>query len=174
MALKRTLKPYLVAGLATMLFATLVIFLPQRRTTGEAELYYGPPISHASVQHEIFGNTGVPLQQLNGVKIFNADTGRFTYYFEYIANKQDTLRRIAALPFLKDNRRTSLSYQLLDSFENPLDGSKLSKEEYEASSFYWDARGEEFTFYECYRSPMKHTILLSKNSDRVLHKVEVI
>ena len=135
-------------------FAALVIYLPKKEELdGQYKLYFGIPVSEASVEHEVFSNSRLSLEQLNGVRILNSDTGKYTYYFEYIANKQDTLRAISALPFLKDN-------------------TALTQEERDGTSFFWNARAEDFTFYECYKSPVKHTILLSKTSDRILHKVE--
>lgn len=157
------------------IFAALVIYLPnQEAIKGQYEIYFGIPISDASVQHEVFGDENFVLQQLHGVRIINPDTGKFTYYFEYIANKQDTLRRIASLPFLKDNRPSSLACEVMYSPLNPLDNSALTQEELDATSFFWNARADEFTFYECYKSPVKHTLLLSKTSDHILHKVEFI
>lgn len=156
-------------------FAALVVYLPnQEAVKGQYEIYFGIPISDASIAHEIFNDPGFRLQQLNGVKIFNPDTGTYTYYFEYIANKQDTVRRISALPFLKDNRPSSLACELMNAQLSPLDNAALTQEERDATSFFWNVRADEFIFYECYKSPVKHTLLLSKTSDRILHKVEFI
>ncbi len=168
-------KRYLIAGVCMAIFATLAVYLPNEKASeGKYEIYFGIPISEASVAQEIFGNADFKLQQLNGVKILNLDTGKYTYYFEYIANKQDTLRNINALPFLKDNRPSSLVCELMNSLVNPLDNSSLTQEQRDATSFFWDARVDEFVFYECYKSPVKHTVLLSKTSERILHKVEYL
>lgn len=157
------------------LFAALTIYLPiKERSDGLSELYFSIPVNEASVAYEFFGDADFELRQLNGVKILNPDTGNYTYYFEYIANKQDTLRRISALPFLKDNRPSSLACELMNSSLNPLDNTALTQEERDATSFFWNAHADEFIFYECYKSPVKHTLLLSKTSDRILHKVEFI
>jgi hypothetical protein len=170
-----TIKNYFRAALIMGVFAALAIYLPnQEAIDGQHEIYFGIPASEASVAQQVFGNADFGLRQLNGVRIVNRDTGKYTYYFEYIANKQDTLRRIAALPFLKDNRPSSLACELMYSPLNPLDNSALSQEERDATSFFWDVRADEFTFYECYKSPVKHTLLISKTSDRILHKVELI
>jgi hypothetical protein len=155
-------------------FAALVIYLPTNRKTESQPWIYESNIADASVKNEIFQDPSAQIDQLHGVKVVDRTTGKFTYYFEYIANKQDTLRRIAALPFLKDNRPSSLSVELMESALNPLDGSILSQEEREATSFFWEAQAEEFIFYECYKSPVKHTLLISKTSNHILHKVELV
>lgn len=168
-----TIKKYFRAALIMGFFAALVIYLPKKEELdGQYKLYFGIPVSEASVEHEVFSNSRLSLEQLNGVRILNYDTGKYTYYFEYIANKQDTLRAISALPFLKDNRPSSLMCELMNAPVNPLDNTALTQEERDGTSFFWNARAEDFTFYECYKSPVKHTILLSKTSDRILHKVE--
>lgn len=167
------LKPYLVSGLLIVLFAAAATYLPgDERAANEFTRYFGP-VSQASV-HEFFNDPYLSLQQRNGVKVLNPDTGKFTYYFEYIADRQDTLRRIAEMPFLKDNGVSSIACELLNTDSNPLDPGSLTEEEQEATSFFWSARAEDFIFYECYKSPVKHTLLLSKTSDRILHKVEFI
>lgn len=170
-----TIKNYFRAAGIMAFFAALAVYLPTKKALEEQyEIYFGLPATYASVTQEFFNDAGFNLKQLNGVKVINPDTGRYTYYFEYIANKQDTLRRVAALPFLKDNRPSSLMCELMNAPLNPLDDSGLTAEARDAASFFWDARADEFTFYECYKSPVKHTLLLSKTSDRILHKVEFI
>ena len=157
------------------IFATLAMYLPNKKVVEDRyEMYFGIPITDASVAHEFFSDQDFQVQQLHGVKIVNPDTGKVTYYFEYIANKQDTLRRIAALPFLKDNRPSSLACELMNSSVDPLDNAALTQEERDVTAFFWQSRAEDFIFYECYKSPVKHTLLLSKTSDRILHKVEFI
>ena len=169
------IKNYFRAALIMGFFAALTIYLPsQREICSENEMYFGTPVSDASVAYEFFNDSDFRPQQLNGVKVLNPDTGKYTYYFEYIANKQDTLRMISALPFLKDNRPSSLTCELMNASFDPLDNSALTQEGRDATSFFWNIRGEDFTFYECYKSPVKHTLLLSKTTDRILHKVEFI
>lgn len=170
-----TIKNYFRAALIMGFFAALTIYLPNKKQLeNQFEIYFSIPVSHASVTHEFFNDASINLQQLNGVKVINPDTGKYTFYFEYIANKQDTLRLISALPFLKDNRPSSLTCNLMNVSFDPLDNSTLTQEERDATSFFWNAHAEDFTFYECYKSPVKHTLLLSKTSDRILHKVEFI
>lgn len=155
-------------------FAAFIIHLPESRKAESPVWNSGYAISDASVQNEIFKDPSFQVQQSAGVKVYHAETGKVVYYFDYIANKQDTLRRIAALPFRKDNRPSSLSCELMDSPINPLTVLPSSEEIKNATAFFWENEAEEFTFYECYKSPVKHTLLLSKTSDRILHKVEFI
>lgn len=170
----RTIKNYIRAAVIMGLFAALVIYLSAHRKAVNSFSDSPYVINHASVKHEFFKDPSFELEELNGIRIEDRQTGKVTYYFEYMANKQDTLRRIAALPFKKDNRPSSLTCMLMESAHNPLVDTNLSGEEREVAAFFLEADGEEFTFYECFKSPVKHTLLLSKNSDRILHKVEMV
>jgi hypothetical protein len=169
-----TIKNHLRAALIMGFFAALTIYITDKNKEELPVWEDTSMISSASVLHDVYQDMSADIQQLNGVRLRDSRTGKFVYYFEYIANKQDTLRRISAMPFLKDNNPSSLSVELMESSLSPLDNSALSPEEREATSFFWNKKGEEYTFYECSKSPMKHTLLLSKTSDRILHKVEFI
>lgn len=167
-----TIKRYLIAGACMIIFATLTLYLPDEKLIFSPADNFGIPVSDASVAYEFFNDPDFKLEQLNGVKIFNADTGKYTYYFEYLANKQDTIRRISALSFLKDNHPSSIVCELMNSPLDPLDNSALTQEQRDATAFFCNAQAADYVFYECYKSPVKHTLLLSKTSDRILHKVE--
>lgn len=132
-------------------------------------------ISHASVRSDIFNNSFDHVQEIYGVKISYNDQNKYAYYFEYRANALDTLKAIEALPFDPYGRVSSTACVLMNSGENPLDERHVFPEEVQqATAFFWNANAEEFTFYECIRSPEKHIVLISKTSDRILHKVESI
>lgn len=139
------LKNYIRAAAVITLFAALTIYLPHKKIT-QQEIYFGAPVSEVSVKAEFFGDANFVIQELQGVRIMSAETGKPTYYFEYIANKQDTLRRISTLPFKRDNRKSSLSCELMNAPFNPLENSALSVEEKKASAFFWEANAEEFIF----------------------------
>jgi hypothetical protein len=168
------LKKYTRAILIMGGFAAFILCLPIEK---KAEYFYeaGSPffIQQAFVETDIFGNAFPgKIEQLHGIRIDDQQTGKYAYYFEYVANKQDTLRRISTLPFLKDNRLSSTNCMLMESDSNPLIEKSIHSEVREATAFFWNTDADEFTFYECYKSPVKHTVLLSKTSDRILHKVE--
>lgn len=132
-------------------------------------------ISHASVRSDIFKYSFVDVHEIHGVKISCNDQNKYAYYFEYRANALDTIRAIEALPFDPYGRVSSTSCVLMNSDENPLEERTAFPEEVQhAIAFFWNANPEDFTFYECIRSPEKHMVLISKTSDRILHKVESI
>jgi hypothetical protein len=112
------------------------------------------------------------IQESKGVKATYV-TGRFTTYFEYNANQQDLLKTINTLPFDINTRLSDTLCRKIDG-QFSLSGKQfLSNEEIESSSFFWNINPEDFTYYECIKSPMRHTILLDKHSNRILHRIEI-
>jgi hypothetical protein len=162
----------LKAAMITGVFAAFVIYLPTDRTHSKS----GLSMSYASVQADIFNHVSLEsIQELHGVKIIDYDHQKVEYYFEYEANLVDTLKIVASLPFAIDDNISYVAPVLMENDANPLEVNPTFTEEIrEATAFFWNAKPEEFTFYECVKSPMKHTILISKTSSRVLHKVESI
>ena len=169
---KTLLKNFTKAALITGIFAAFIIYLPSKQTNS------GPAysISYASVQADIFNNISINgIQEIHGVKIIDYDHQKIEYYFEYEANELDTLKMIANLPFAIDDHVSNVAPVRMESSINPLKVNNAFTEEIkDAISFFSNAKAEEFTFYECVKSPMKHTLLVSKTSSRILHKVESI
>jgi hypothetical protein len=136
--------------------------------------FANPQITQATlldtVSEKLLSN--LTIQELKGVKATYV-TGRYTCYFEYNANQHDILKVINTLPF---NINTRLSDTLCRKIDEPfsLSGKRiLSDQEVASSVFFWNINPEDFTYYECIKSPMRHTILLDKHSNRILHRIEI-
>lgn len=116
--------------------------------------------------------SNLSIQELKGVKATYV-TGRYTCYFEYNANQQEVLRAIDILPFDINTRLSDTQCRKMDS-DFSLSGKHiLSNQEINSSAFFWNINTEDFIYYECIKSPMRHTILLDKHSNRVLHRIEI-
>jgi hypothetical protein len=132
-------------------------------------------ITNASLQTDILHKATIEgLKQLHGVRITYVDRTKIAYYFEYEANVQDTLKVIGSLPFVIDDNASSLECTLMESKTNPLETMETSEQVREATAFFWNLKPSDFIFYECAKSPLKHTLLISKTSSRILHKIESI
>lgn len=167
---------YFRAALITGFFAALVIYLPADRSNRIMDPESVSGIVLASIQEDILqGATIANLKEINGIRIVYNDYSKCTFYFKYQADPYDTLKVIGDLPFVLDDNASSVACFLMNSNSNPLDENKtLTKQELEASSFFWNSKPEEYTFYECIKSPFKHTVLISRSSPVILHKVETI
>jgi hypothetical protein len=153
----------------TGVFAAFVIYLPS-----DPQSKSGLSLSYASVQADIFNQVG-NIHEIHGVKIMDHDRQKVEYYFEYEATEVDTLKMVASLPFTIDDHPSNLAPVPMESSTNPLEvNPTFTAEILDAIAFFSNAKADEFTFYECVKSPMKHTILISKTSSRILHKVESI
>ena len=51
---------------------------------------------------------------------------------------------------------------------------KISAIEFENSGNFWNVEENEFDVYECLKTPIRHTLLISKTTKRVLHRIEFI
>ena len=129
-------------------------------------------VSDSSV-HEILGHSIENIQEIHAVKVSRAD--KVSFYFEYEADHTKVLSLLASMSFRLDNNNSSVQCGLMNSESNPLlCFGALSQVERDASSFFWSANATDYTFYECTKSPLKHTMLVSKTSSRILHRVEMI
>ena len=169
------IKNYIRAAWITGFFAAFFIFLTVDRKEESADPDQVYSITRASLQADILHRATIEgLKELHGVRITYADRTKIAYFFEYEANALDTLRVIGSLPFILDNNISSLECTLMESNSNPLEATEISKQVREATKFFWNSNASDYTFYECAKSPLKHTLLISKTSSRILHKIESI
>lgn len=166
-----------MAAWITGFFAAFFIFLSvdwkgENSESSDPDQVYS--ITNASLQTDILHRATIEgLKQLHGVRVTYSDRTRVSYFFEYEANVQDTLKVIGSLPFILDDNISSLECTLMESDSNPL-GEAVSDQVREATAFFWNSNASDYIFYECTKSPLKHTLLISKTSSRILHKVEAI
>jgi hypothetical protein len=111
------------------------------------------------------------LDDLAGVKI-KYNSGNYASYFEYEADREVLLKTMASLPFPKyaikaDTVCYQVSYRDLASIRQ-----RITPTEYEASAFFWDTAIDEYDVFECLKSPMRHTLLISKRTKKIYHRIE--
>jgi len=131
-----------------------------------------PVITTVSVYDTLPKNALVQLNlfQTHGIRAEHA-SGRYTCYFAYETDAAELLRRISALPF----RRGQVADTLCRRMDKPfsLSGQKmLSEPEQRSSAFFWPAKPDDYVHYECVKGDQRHTILISKVDDTVLHRIE--
>ena len=133
-----------------------------------------PQITHVTLRDTLstMSLANLAIHELKGVKATYV-TGRSTCYFEYNANQQDLLKVINTLPFDINTRLSDTLCRKMGG-EFSLNGKRiLSDQEIASSAFFWNINPQDFIYYECIKSPMRHTILLDKHSSRILHRVEI-
>jgi hypothetical protein len=107
-----------------------------------------------------------------GIKLQRA-LGATTFYFEYSADHQSVLKEIGLLPFASDSSRADTQIRMIAGKIEIEKIKQLLKEESIVKDFSFDAL-ETYTAYECLKAPQHHILLLSKNSDRVIHIIHQI
>jgi hypothetical protein len=117
------------------------------------------------------------LQKVNpiehqGIRLQRA-LGATTYYFEYSADHQTVLKEISTLPFAADSARADTQVRMIAGEIELRKIERLLKDESIIKDFSIDAL-DGYTAYECLKTPQHHILLLSKNSDRVIHIVHQV
>lgn len=111
------------------------------------------------------------LEKVTGLKV-KYITGHFASYFEYEADAKQVLKTISQLPFSRHATLADTVCSPLTSADLALLRQHVSGDELTHGSSFWTADLEKFELYECLKSPLKHTILISRNSRRILHRIE--
>jgi hypothetical protein len=117
--------------------------------------------------------TALQLHDSEGVKI-KYQNGNYASYFAYEADRDALLQAISSLPFPRYTIKADTVCYPLSFRDIALLKQKISGTEYEASSFFWDADVMEYDIYECLKPPLRHTLLVSRNTKQVLHRAEYI
>lgn len=117
--------------------------------------------------------TTLQLNDAEGVKV-KYQNGNYASYFSYEADRDVLLQAIGSLPFPRyaikaDTVCYPITYRDIALLKQSVTGA-----EYEASSFFWNVDATEYDIYQCLKPPLRHTLLISKNTKQVLHRTEYI
>lgn len=113
------------------------------------------------------------LGDITGLK-FKYTTGLYANYFAYEADPQAVLNAISELPFqLSGSLADTLCHKITFNEIRALQ-QNISRTELERTSFFWNTDPVTMAMFECIKPPYRHTLLLTKNSDRILHRIEFI
>ncbi|HTE33397.1 MAG TPA: hypothetical protein VK666_23610 [Chryseolinea sp.] len=100
-------------------------------------------------------------------------SGRAASYFVYHAEKNATLMAISRLPFSKNAGVADAACRPMDGAEWTALRAQASPSELNAAEFFWDADPNDYVAYECLKTPMRHTLLVNKHTDEIIHRIEV-
>jgi|GEM_PF-2178476 len=113
------------------------------------------------------------IGQINGVKL-QYGNNHSTSYYAYHADPDALIATLSRLPFTKyaaiaDTTCYKTSFEVLTQLQQNLSDIELRN-----SAFFWNASHEEFEIYECLKTPIRHTVLISRRSGLVYHRVETV
>jgi hypothetical protein len=112
-------------------------------------------------------------QEIHGIKV-SYPSGNHTSYFEYVADAENVLRTISALPFKRTNALVDAACRMSQLPFSLTGKTILSQEETAAAQFFWNINPNDYIHYECLKSPARHTLLIHKRTKRILHRIESI
>lgn len=113
------------------------------------------------------------LGKVIGTRVIDLQ-GHDTRYFVYEADSAIVLQAISNTAFsiespLADTLCQKTSKGILGQIYKT-----CSQEELEAGKSFWNSDFDQYDFYECIKSPMKHHILINKKTNKILHRIEYI
>jgi hypothetical protein len=138
------------------------------------EAYRSPAFKHISLYDTLPKRAVDYLSavEINGVRA-TYPSGKHTSYHEYVADPIRVLFAVQSIPFAMNEGGDTLCREMNRPFT--LSGQRvLSREEKLRASFFWEVNPDEFLYYECVKGVQRHTILISKNSKRILHRIEML
>ncbi len=163
-------------------FASVLLFIggvacKKPAHIGQTDLHGDAPaiVLSASLSDSLPAKTLTELQieDVQGIKV-KYGNGLHSSYFEYDADPESLLAKISYLPFSKYTVRADTTCRPVAFAEVEFMRSHLTHFETENAAFFWDATSEAYHVYECIKTPLRHTLLISKNSNRVLHRIEFL
>ncbi|HEY5749353.1 MAG TPA: hypothetical protein VIU12_24970 [Chryseolinea sp.] len=117
--------------------------------------------------------TTLGLSEVIGVKVQYID-GHSASYFSYPAGREVALNTIAGLPFSKGSKVADTLCRPVATATLQREYASLSSTESRYADFFWQALNHNVEVYECIKAPWKHTLLVSKTSGQVLHRIEYL
>lgn len=143
----------------------------------ENELDYIPPLVLATSLEDslpLKAIDALDLPKTYGTKILYYN-GLYASYFEYEADPNAVVQTVSQLPFpihLNIPADTLCRPISQHDFETMM--KLISAEEKESTSNFWASYKNKFNAFECIKGQFKHTLLLSRNSNRILHRIEFL
>jgi hypothetical protein len=133
----------------------------------------GPVVLHASLEDTLSPAflQALRLEQVEGLNVTYL-SGKQAHYFAYIADADAVLRAVVHTAFSKYIPLADTTCRRIDRRAIDVLAQSLHATERGAGAFFWEANADEFEAYECVRGPIRHTLLISRATRNVLHRVE--
>jgi hypothetical protein len=142
----------------------------------EIPLNFIPPLVLSTSIHDSLPPAAIKVLKLDGVSGLKVKhhNGMYASYFEYEADKNLLLNTISTLPFSMDANKADTRCHLISPEQIDVMQQGLLPGEFENTTFFWNADRSHLKVYECIKPPYRHTIQMSENSNRILHRIELL
>lgn len=143
----------------------------------ESELDYIPPLVLATSLEDSLPLRAIDtldLPKIYGTKILYHN-GLHASYFEYEADPDAVMQTVSQLPFpIHLNIPADTLCRPISPYDIETMMKLISVEEKESTSNFWASYKKNSHAFECIKGQFKHTLLLSRNSNRILHRIEFL
>jgi hypothetical protein len=133
-----------------------------------------PPMILATALEDTLPSSAVEAMDVRGVTGLKIQyySGLFTSYFEYDIDKGLLLKTISELPF---THSASLADTLcreiaVTEMAQPWEDLSMTKSDFTLP----DLQNKETHIFECLKPPYRHTLVLTKKSNRIHHRIEFL
>ena len=142
----------------------------------EIPLNFIPPLVLSTSIQDSLPATAIKVLKLDGVSGLKIKhhNGMYASYFEYEADKELLLNTISSLPFSMDATKADTRCHLISLQQIDILRQNLLPGEFENTTFFWNVDRSHMKVFECIKPPYRHTIQMSENSNRILHRIELL
>src|SRR5690606_12089713 len=113
------------------------------------------------------------LADITGIKV-KSYNGKFANYFKYEANRNNLITEFSILPFQRSAHLADTTCHKMAYRDFELLRAQVSDAEKDNASFFWQASEDEFDVYQSIKPPLRHTLLISRNSNTIFHRADPV
>lgn len=171
-----------VALLISMVLIGYAIMLkkPTHLTGGGNEVVLDeavPPLVLYTGLHDTLPESAITALGLTtpvtGIKFLLA-SGRYASYYEYQADPEQVLSVVSALPFSRSTIQADVTYRRISYRDLAVLRSEIPSGELERTAYFWDAAQHEIEIYESIKPPLRHTLLINRTTNQVMHRASLV
>lgn len=107
---------------------------------------------------------------IQGIKLRALHGAHEVRYFEYHADPDRVLDELSKVGFVLSDVKADTTFRSI-AFDELQFETGLAESESKYASSFWNADQNKFEAYECLKTPMKHQVLIDRQSNRILHRV---
>jgi hypothetical protein len=111
------------------------------------------------------------LKDMNGIRV-NFRGRPAVDYFSYQCDKNKLLIALSKIPFAITHSDADATYRQISTDDLLRLRQDIPVSELSEAPEFWTASSEEFDIVECLKPPFRHTFLISKTGNDVLHRIE--
>jgi hypothetical protein len=93
-------------------------------------------------------------------------------YFSYECDRNKLLTALSKIPFAITHSDADATYRQISTDDLLRLRQDIAVSELSEAPGFWTVRSEEYDIMECLKPPFRHTILISKTGNDVLHRIE--